>query len=129
VIQLSKFLNHTLAAHNQVDSFFENINHNDDKGAFTLTPFEMAITDCPGFHVPHCIFNRTYLFKTKISEKKNDIQTTEMHYFRPLTLVLKVMNKNEKRSTQIMHNLHSKWKKLSFYLLDVQMISSPHSTK
>jgi hypothetical protein len=79
----------------------------------------MAITDCPGFHVPHCIFNRTYLFKTKISEKKNDIQTTEMHYFRPLTLVLKVMNKNEKRSTQIMHNLHSKWKKLSFYLLDV----------
>jgi hypothetical protein len=28
VIQLSKFLNHTLATHNQVDNFFENINHN-----------------------------------------------------------------------------------------------------
>jgi hypothetical protein len=54
VIQLSKFLNHTLATHNQVDSFFENINHNDGKGAFTLTLFEMTITDCPGFHVPHC---------------------------------------------------------------------------
>jgi hypothetical protein len=45
VIQLSKFLNHTLATHNQVDSFFENINHNDGKGAFTLTLFEMTITD------------------------------------------------------------------------------------
>jgi hypothetical protein len=55
VIQLSKFLKHTLATHNQVDSFFENINHNDGKGAFTLTLFEMTITDCPGFHVPHCI--------------------------------------------------------------------------
>jgi hypothetical protein len=55
VIQLSKFLNHTLATHNQVDSFFENINHNDGKGAFTLTLFEMTITDCPGFHVPHCV--------------------------------------------------------------------------
>jgi hypothetical protein len=54
VIQLSKFLNHTLATHNQVDSFFENINYNDGKGAFTLTLFEMTITDCPGFHVPHC---------------------------------------------------------------------------
>jgi hypothetical protein len=54
VIQLSKFLNHTLATHNQVDSFFENISHNDGKGAFTLTLFEMTITDCPGFHVPHC---------------------------------------------------------------------------
>jgi hypothetical protein len=54
VIQLSKFLNHTLATHNQVYSFFENINHNDGKGAFTLTLFEMTITDCPGFHVPHC---------------------------------------------------------------------------
>jgi hypothetical protein len=53
VIQLSKFLNHTLATHNQVDRFFENINYNDGKGAFTLTLFEMAITDCPGFHVPH----------------------------------------------------------------------------
>jgi hypothetical protein len=52
VIQLSKFLNHTLATHNQV--FFENINHNDGKGAFILTLFEMTITDCPGFHVPHC---------------------------------------------------------------------------
>jgi hypothetical protein len=51
---LSKFLNHTLATHNQVDSFFENINYNDGKGAFTLTLFEMTITDCPGFHVPHC---------------------------------------------------------------------------
>jgi hypothetical protein len=51
VIQWSKFLNHTLATHNQVDSFFENINHNDGKGAFTLTLFEMTITDCPGFHV------------------------------------------------------------------------------
>jgi hypothetical protein len=50
VIQLSKFLNHTLATHNQVDSFFENINHNDGKGAL----FEMTITDCPGFDVPHC---------------------------------------------------------------------------
>jgi hypothetical protein len=57
VIQLSKFLNHTLATHNQVDSFFENINHNDGKGAFTLTLFEMTITDCPGFHVPHCRYN------------------------------------------------------------------------
>jgi hypothetical protein len=47
VIQLSKFLNHTLATHNQVDSFFENINYNDGKGAFTLTLFEMTITDCP----------------------------------------------------------------------------------
>jgi hypothetical protein len=56
VIQLSKFLNHTLATHNQVDSFFENINHNDGKGAFTLTLFEMTITDCPGFHVPHCTY-------------------------------------------------------------------------
>jgi hypothetical protein len=37
VIQLSKFLNHTLATHNQVDSFFENFNYNDGKGAFTLT--------------------------------------------------------------------------------------------
>jgi hypothetical protein len=54
VNQLSKFLNHTLATHNQVDSFFENINHNDGKGAFTLTLFEMTITNCPGFHVPHC---------------------------------------------------------------------------
>jgi hypothetical protein len=54
VIQLSKFLNHTLATHNQVDSFFENINYNDGEGAFTLTLFEMTITDCPGFHVPHC---------------------------------------------------------------------------
>jgi hypothetical protein len=54
VIQLSKFLNHTLATHNQFDSFFENINHNDSKGAFTLTLFEMTIADCPGFHVPHC---------------------------------------------------------------------------
>jgi hypothetical protein len=54
VIQLSKFLNHTLATHNQVESFFENINHNDGKGAFTLTLFEMTIKDCPGFHVPHC---------------------------------------------------------------------------
>jgi hypothetical protein len=54
VIQLSKFLNHTLATHNQVDSFFENINYNDGKGAFTLTFFEMTITDWPGFHVPHC---------------------------------------------------------------------------
>jgi hypothetical protein len=44
VIQLSKFLNHTLATHNQVDSFFENINHNNGKGAFTLTLFEMTIT-------------------------------------------------------------------------------------
>jgi hypothetical protein len=35
-------------------SFFENINHNDGKGAFTLTLFEMTITDCPGFHVRHC---------------------------------------------------------------------------
>jgi hypothetical protein len=34
--------------------FFFNINHNDGKGAFTLTLFEMTITDCPGFHVPHC---------------------------------------------------------------------------
>jgi hypothetical protein len=42
VIQLSKFLNHTLATHNQVDSFFENINYNDGKGAFTLTLFEMT---------------------------------------------------------------------------------------
>jgi hypothetical protein len=40
VIQLSKFLNHTLATHNQVDRFFENINYNDGKGAFTLTLFE-----------------------------------------------------------------------------------------
>jgi hypothetical protein len=54
VIQLSKFLNHTLATHNQVGSFFENINYNDGKGAFTLTLFEMTITHCPGFHVPHC---------------------------------------------------------------------------
>jgi hypothetical protein len=45
VIQLSKFLNHTLATHNQVDSFFENINHNDGKGAFTLTFFQMTIID------------------------------------------------------------------------------------
>jgi hypothetical protein len=30
------------------------VNHNDDKGAFTLTLFEMTITDCPGFHVPSC---------------------------------------------------------------------------
>jgi hypothetical protein len=52
VIQLSKFLNHTLATHNQV---FENINYNDGKGTFTLTLFEMTTTDCPGFHVPHCI--------------------------------------------------------------------------
>jgi hypothetical protein len=58
VIQLSKYLNHTLATHNQVDSFFENINYNDGKGAFTLTLFEMTITDCPGFHVPHCITNK-----------------------------------------------------------------------
>jgi hypothetical protein len=58
VIHLSKFLNHTLATHNQVDSFFENINHNDGKGAFTLTLFEMTITDCPGFHVPHCTYLR-----------------------------------------------------------------------
>jgi hypothetical protein len=64
VIQLSKFLNHTLATHNQVDSFFENINHNDGKGAFTLTLFEMTITDCPGFHVPHCK-TKTYLSKTE----------------------------------------------------------------
>jgi hypothetical protein len=42
VIQLSKFLNHTIATHNQVDSFFENINYNDGKGAFTLTLFEMT---------------------------------------------------------------------------------------
>jgi hypothetical protein len=63
VIQLSKFLNHTLATHNQVDSFFENINHNDGKGAFTLTLFEMTITDCPGFHVPHCIPKRYTLQK------------------------------------------------------------------
>jgi hypothetical protein len=56
VIQLSKFLNHTLATHNQVDSFFENISYNDGKGAFTLTLFEMTITDCPGFHVPHCTY-------------------------------------------------------------------------
>jgi hypothetical protein len=56
VIQLSKFLNHTLATHNQVDSFFENINYNNGKGAFTLTFFEMTITDCPGFHVPHCTY-------------------------------------------------------------------------
>jgi hypothetical protein len=61
VIQLSKFLNHTLATHNQVDSFFENINHNDGKGAFTLTLFEMTIADCPGFHVPHCILRKTIL--------------------------------------------------------------------
>jgi hypothetical protein len=60
-IQLSKFLNHTLATHNQVDSFFENINHNDGKGAFTLTLFEMTIADCPGFHVPHCILRKTIL--------------------------------------------------------------------
>jgi hypothetical protein len=59
VIQLSKFLNHTLATHNQVDSFFEHINYNDGKGAFTLTLFEMTITDCPGFHVPHCIHTLT----------------------------------------------------------------------
>jgi hypothetical protein len=59
VIQLSKFLNHTLATHNQVDSFFENINHNDGKGAFTLTLFEMTITDSPGFHVPHCTIGDT----------------------------------------------------------------------
>jgi hypothetical protein len=39
---------------NQVDSFFENINYNDGKGAFTLTFFEMTITDYPGFHVSHC---------------------------------------------------------------------------
>jgi hypothetical protein len=62
VIQLSKFLNHTLATHNQVDSFFENINHNDGKGAFTLTLFEMTITDYPGF--PHCK-TKTYLSKTE----------------------------------------------------------------
>jgi hypothetical protein len=55
VIQLSKFLNHTLATHNQVDSFY----HNDGKGAFTLTLFEMTITDCPGFHVPHCTIGDT----------------------------------------------------------------------
>jgi hypothetical protein len=54
VIQLSKFLDHTLATHNQIDSFFENISYNDGKGAFTLTLFEMTVTDCPGFHVPHC---------------------------------------------------------------------------
>jgi hypothetical protein len=59
VIHLSKFLNHTLATHNQVDSFFENISHNDGKGAFTLTLFEMTITDCPGFHVPHCTMPAT----------------------------------------------------------------------
>jgi hypothetical protein len=72
VIQLSKFLNHTLATHNQVDSFFENINHNDGKGAFTLTLFEMTITDCPGFHVPHCTVGSTE-FRTPIctSLKKN----------------------------------------------------------
>jgi hypothetical protein len=64
VIQLSKFLNHTLATHNQVDSFFENINHNDGKGAFTLTLFEMTITDCPGFPVPHCK-TKIYLSKTE----------------------------------------------------------------
>jgi hypothetical protein len=34
--------------------FFENINHNDGKGAFTMTLFEMTVTDCPRFHVPHC---------------------------------------------------------------------------
>jgi hypothetical protein len=49
----------TLATHNQVDSFFENINHNDGKGAFTLTLFEMTITDCPGFHAPHCTIGDT----------------------------------------------------------------------
>jgi hypothetical protein len=51
-----QILNHTLATHNQVHSFFENISYNDGKGAFTLTLFEMTITDCPGFHVPHCTF-------------------------------------------------------------------------
>jgi hypothetical protein len=54
--QLSKFLNHTLATHKQVDSFFENINYNDGKGAFTLTLFEMTITDCPCpslYHLTH----------------------------------------------------------------------------
>jgi hypothetical protein len=61
VIQLSKYLNHTLATHNQVDSFFENINHNDGEGAFTLTLFEMTITDCPGFHVPHCTYVEIFL--------------------------------------------------------------------
>jgi hypothetical protein len=61
VIQLSKSLNHALATHNQVDSFFENINHNDCKGAFTLTLFEMTITDCPGFHVLHCTVTISFL--------------------------------------------------------------------
>jgi hypothetical protein len=42
--------------------FFENINHNDGKGAFTLTLFEMTIADCPGFHVPHCTYVRIRIF-------------------------------------------------------------------
>jgi hypothetical protein len=49
VIQLSKFLNHTLATHNQVDSFFENINHNDGKGESRKT-VEMKL------HQINCLF-------------------------------------------------------------------------
>jgi hypothetical protein len=71
VIQLSKFLNHTLATHNQVDSFFENINHNDGKGAFTLTLFEMTITDYVKTKRIFCATVRETSTSREVGFKKN----------------------------------------------------------
>jgi hypothetical protein len=66
VIQLSKFLNHTLATHNQVDSFFENINYNDGKGAFTLTLFEMTITGLPRIPCPSLYIIVKFVFLVRL---------------------------------------------------------------
>jgi hypothetical protein len=77
---------------------------------------------------PERIFKR--ILKQKLVRKKfltfKPLKCTR--YRGPLTLVLKVMNKNGKRSTQIMHNVNSKSKKLSFYLLDVGRTNDKHTS-